>query len=108
MENIKQFQEHEGGQLNVIDELNEYFGNAEMEKQFEQVGVEDDNSGVFKFTNFVRGFLNPLNWHGTAKTAIKLGLIYVCVSSTYKLCQSGPKHNCASSPDSGGVWLSFF
>lgn len=99
MEKIKHFQEHEGGQLDVIDKLNASFSNKNMEKQVEELTVEDDNSWIF--TNCIRGFFNPLNWLATAKTAIKLLLISVSVTSTYKFCQSGQEeYKCVSSPDS--------
>lgn len=98
IENIKHFQEQEGGQLNVINDLNACFRNENTEKQVQELKVEDDNSRVF--TNCIRGFFNPLNWHGTAKTAIKLALISVSVTSTYNFCQSGQENKCASSTGS--------
>ncbi|KAL8111247.1 uncharacterized protein LOC141666667 [Apium graveolens] len=97
-ENIKHYQEQEGGQLNVIDELNACFSNENTKKQVEELQVEDDKSRVF--INCIRGFFNPLNWHGTARTAIKLALISVSVTSTYNFCQSRQKYKCVSSPDS--------
>lgn len=98
VENMKHFREQERGQLNVIDELNACFSNENTEKQVEELEVEDDSPRVF--TNCIRGFFNPLNWHGTAKTAIKLALISVSARSTYNFCQSGQEYKCVSSPDS--------
>ncbi|WOG99068.1 hypothetical protein DCAR_0518415 [Daucus carota subsp. sativus] len=98
IENIKHFQEQEGGKLNVIEELNACFRNENTEKQVHELKVDDDNSRVF--TNCVRGFFNPLNWHGTAKTAITLALISVSVTSTYNFRQSRQENRCASSTGS--------
>ncbi|XP_017251462.1 uncharacterized protein LOC108222082 isoform X2 [Daucus carota subsp. sativus] len=97
IENIKHFQE-QGGKLNVIEELNACFRNENTEKQVHELKVDDDNSRVF--TNCVRGFFNPLNWHGTAKTAITLALISVSVTSTYNFRQSRQENRCASSTGS--------
>nr|XP_017231070.1 PREDICTED: uncharacterized protein LOC108205609 isoform X2 [Daucus carota subsp. sativus] len=80
MANIKHFQQHE---LDVIGELN-------------ALKVEGGSCWPL-FINCVRGLFNPWNWR---TTAIKIALISVSVSSTYKLCQSGQDDKCVSSLDS--------